>query len=333
MNITRRIWEDILVAFAAGITFVGTCCMILAFLLFRETGDSEVLFYHKLVTGLDANAVYMAWYTLLSLSALLLFRWQRYFRGRKVIIKWLIIAIQLVFFILLSSRMLLVTFFIITIPTYLGLLFSKLRLSRIKIVGTVLISILLVSAIAFTRNPVRQRFDDVLNNDIHQSFLYDYHYESQDFTNLTLRLFVWRMAIENMNEYHLWWQGAGNGDVHTLQNHRMARYGIKNMDDKTHTSPMYNVDLHNTYLQTLLAVGIPGLIALLLFILSPFFVLRKSGDKRLFFIFFFASFLFMLQEAVFQTQAGIIFYAFFYTIFWNRVRQHKAEANPETQLK
>jgi len=327
LDITRRRFEQILLAFIGGITVVGLACMSRAGYVDLRTGSHEYWFYHQMVSGLDLNAVYMAWYVTFSISALLLFKWEYFFRERLAILKWIVIALQFIFLILLSSRMLLVIFFVVTLPLYLTNQYHNVRLSKARLSMLLLGILLFIMGVAFTANPVRQRFSDVMHNDFHQSFLSDYHDDPQHFNNLTLRVFVWRVGVENLQAHNLWWKGAGIGDVHALQNRRIADYGIRNMSDADHPPPtLYNMNLHNTYLQTILALGIPGLLVFLCLVFSPFFFLSKSSDKRTWIIFHFAACAFMLQESIFQTQAGIVFYAFFSVIFWQAVHKKRTEA-------
>jgi len=326
-DIDRRRWVYILLAFVAGITMAGLGCMIKAAILWKQTGDTTHMFYHELVSGLDVNAVYMAWYVVFSLSALLLFRWDDVFRGRRGILKWMVIMVQILFLILLSSRLLLVIFFVVTIPVYISALYRNLHLSKGR-VGIIMAGfVLIILGLVMTKNPVRQRFDDVLHNDFQHSFLKDYRNDAQNFNNLTLRVFVWRIGIENLNEHGLWWKGAGIGDVQALQNKKIEAYGINHMDEGNHPAPtMYNMNLHNMYMQTVMALGIPGLIVFLLLIFSPLFVLTRMEDRRTFFIFHIAACAFMLQESIFQTQAGIIYYTFFSVIFWKLAYQDERDS-------
>jgi O-antigen ligase len=326
LNITRRGFEQILLAFVSGISVTALACMSRAAYVGFAAGNQEYWFYHKLVDGFDANAVYMAWYVTFSISVLLLFKWESFSGRRLNILKWVTVALQFVFLILLSSRMLLVIFFVVTLPLYFASLYQNVRLSRTKL-GIGLLGILIfIISIASTHNPVSQRFSDVMHNDFRQSFLKDYRNDPQHFNNLTLRIFVWRVGLENLRDHNLWWTGAGIGDVHALQNRRIAEYGIRNMSDGDHPPPtLYNMNLHNMYLQTILAIGIPGLVLFLCLVFSPFFVLSKSGDKRIWAIFHFAACAFFMQESIFQTQAGFMFYIFFSVIFWQAVQRTRME--------
>ncbi len=316
-QITRRGWECILLSLAISLTVVGLVCMARAYLLWRLSGDDEVFFYHRLVAGLDANAVYMAWYVLFSIAALSFYRWTICFHHwHGVLLKWLLIAIQFVFFVLLSSRTMLVMLCMIALPCYLHVQVKKFRWTAWHIIGALLLAATLGAAIIKTDNPVRQRFEDVRPNNLRHAFQSHYADSNQQFSNLTMRLFIWRVGVENIRANKLWWCGAGNGDVHNLQNDRIASYGFRMTNEFGGPSAMRDIDLHNMYLQTLMAIGIPGLIVLLILLLSPFFFLARTGFPHLSFLFHLSACLFMLQEAVFQTQSGIVYYIFFAVLFW-----------------
>lgn len=318
ISFSRRDLEYILLAFIAGMTCVFFFCMTQAIWLFSRYGNTFYFFYHDLVKGLDANAVYVAWYAFFCLATLFFFRWEYTPLAKSRLLCRLLILTQVVFLVLLSSRSLLLLFACFLIPYYIFELRKSNRLSRGRqnIVLTVLTACLLL--LLLLPNPVTQRYKDILNDNTHKAWLPDYRNNDVHFNNLTTRLFFWRVGMENMSLHHLWLTGAGNGDVTGLQNQRMHELGLSNIYNKARPSPYRNANLHNMYLQTLLMIGIPGLIVFLIIMAAPFFQMRTHPEGLLWFAFHLCSSLFMMQEAALQTQAGIIFFAFFSMIFWNR---------------
>ena len=74
-------------------------------------------------------------------------------------------------------------------------------------------------------------------------------------------------------------------------------------------------------------LGIGGLLVFLLIIFSPFAYFRGFDNKIIIFLFSLTMAALMMQESSLQTQAGIVFYAFFSMIFCNYAyseRRHKA---------
>lgn len=312
-NTTRWQVQRIFYAFVAGVTTVGIFYIGRALKLLVETGDSSHFFYHSLVAGFDAHAVYMAWYTLVAISALLFLpvtsaRW-----------KWVRIAVIIfctIFFILLSSRTLILILLFFIAPLYL---FRNIkRLPKPAIITSIIAFAALVVALFATNNPIKSRYDSIVNNDLHNAWLDDYsNVDESRFSNLTVRVFVWRMGYENLKEGNQWFTGVGNGDAKDVQNEKMREYGIRHLSEEfaDNMSGFYNLNLHNMFVQSLVMVGIPGLILLLIMILSPFFHISFLKRNLIFLVFHIVSFIFMMQEAGLQSQAGVMFYGFFSMLY------------------
>ena len=133
--------------------------------------------------------------------------------------------------------------------------------------------------------------------------------------NLTLRLFLWRLGMENVREHNLWWYGAGNGDVSLLQNAKLDQNGVGDIYNPAQRSNLYNVNLHNMYLEILIMLGIPGVLCLLIIVFSPFFYYKNKKYRPFFLLFCTIAAIFLFQEAAFQTEAGTVFYVLFMQIF------------------
>lgn len=314
----------ILRAFVTGVATVAVYCIAQAFGGWQRTGDTTMFFYHKLVTGfedyatgLEANAVYMALYAcfalLILVSGLVRSTAQRWSGW----VAWLAAVPLATFFVLLSSRTLLVLFSVVLLPA-----FWWHRRRNKRGAGWLVMAITLIvgcaAALLYFDNPVRKRFADVARPDLREAFLPDYRKHDQKFDNLTTRLFIWRIGVETTRAEGLWWTGAGAGDVHYLTDARMDALGIRDIYNEKARSYFHGVNMHNMYLQVVLTIGLGGLLILLLMVLQPLFH-RIGGTEGLFWrLVFFIFALFMLQEASLQTQAGIIPFALFISLFWNR---------------
>ena len=135
---------------------------------------------------------------------------------------------------------------------------------------------------------------------------------------MSKRVFAWRLGIENVAENNLWLTGCGNGDAQNLQNQRMVRYKVRNVEDEVgHVSELYNIDLHNMFIQSLLMIGLPGLAVFCVLVFKPLLKTRKNAFTPVFVIFNISAILFMMQESALQTQGGIVYYSFFAHVFWN----------------
>ncbi|MBS1773278.1 MAG: O-antigen ligase family protein [Bacteroidetes bacterium] len=325
MQLNRKLIERLFVFFNIGITIMGLFCIAHAAMRAYHIYVTEHYFYHpyffydELVDGIDASAVYMAWYTMISVASLFFLPWVYFYKGRGKWLRIILCLFQVIFFMLLSARMLILLFFLFLVPFYLGKLFKHSKLTIPKVTGIILFFAAIAVAIVYTNNPVKKRFNDLFKKDFDIVWLKDYsHTTPNDFSNFTLRLMNWRMGFENIRENNLLWYGAGNGDVQDLQNKKLASYGFNvtspNPDIRT---PYLNMNLHNMYIQTLMMLGIPGLALLIIICFAPLFVYRQIKLKHLFLIFHISAICFLFQEASFQTQAGVVFYSFLSMIFWN----------------
>lgn len=322
----NKLWlTRIVTFFVAGITAIAIFCFADAIILWTEQHITWQFFYHQLVRKLSANAVYMSWYVVFSLSCLLYYPWPKQGKGRVILLVFTIL-LQLLFLFLLSSRTLILLFVGITIISLLANRF-KTSIGEKVLYIALLTSILFV---VFTDNPIKRRYTEVAtttNSEVRPVKSTDTLPPTANtiaekttppkLKNVGLRVFIWKAGFQNMNEHHLWLTGAGNGDVHLLQNQKLYENGITDMFDAENRSEFYNINLHNMYFQSLFMLGIPGLILFLIITFSPVITFFRNKCVKIFIFFNIISIIFMLQESVLQTQAGMLYYVFFWVIFWN----------------
>lgn len=312
-SINKKQLERIFSFYVLGVCIMAIFCIMRASIIYMQTGHTEQFFYHKLVVGCDVNAVYFSLYVFLALIALLFYDWHSHLRN-----SWaynIIYFILIVFFILLSSKTLLVLFVVIIIP--FSIVYNiRLKRNGLNIYIGYALQILLVCSVIFTNNPIRSRFEDLTKNNDPDLIQHGKVEPNQKFNNFTLRLLIWRTGIDNINENKLYWIGCGNGSVKHFQKDMMLKlYGPdvnKNQDNE-----LWEFNLHNAYLQTLMMTGISGLLMLLLIVFMPFLHMHIVPNHLVFLLFFAVNAIFMMQESTIQTQAGIVFLSFFSNVFWN----------------
>lgn len=313
--------EQLFLGLIYGVTFTAIICLFDATSVWYFEQYKDAFFYHFLVRSVDPNAVYTAWYTIFSISLLLFMPWQHHFRGKYTPWRYVLLAFLVVFLVLLSARMFLLLFMVLIVPLVIWKTIVRNRQKSIMPVAAILL--ILIASVVYivkTDNPVKRRFADLINSDTHIAWLDDYsNVKEEDFDNVTLRLFLWRIGIESVAERNAWLTGTGNGDVHLVLNSKMRAYNVRDIDnpDQDERPGFYNANLHNMYVQTLVMLGVPGLIVFLLVVISPLFYIFKVTPYQPFLIFHVTSLLFMMQEAVLQTQAGIVFYMLISSIFWS----------------
>ncbi|HEY9177280.1 MAG TPA: O-antigen ligase family protein [Flavipsychrobacter sp.] len=319
ISISTRQLENIFLAFVLGITVVALMSAGRAYTIWQDTGDINSFFYHNIVDWLNANAVYMALYTFFTISLLLMYPWQKYFTGKGKYLKYLLTTIAIAFFILLSARMLMLLFVVFLMPLHLLNIF-KTGFSRRRIVlAASVFAILIITALA-TDNPVKNRFKDFFVKNSEVAFLDDYSNVMEgDFNNFTLRLFLWRIGMDVVSDKPVnYIFGVGNGDAPSLLNSKMKEYGVRNIhEDLALRSPLYNANMHNMYLQSLLMVGFLGLLLLIIITFYPYITYVQMPLKPWFYAFHISTMFFMVQESMLQTQAGLAYYTLFSSIYFN----------------
>ncbi|MBL4658018.1 MAG: O-antigen ligase family protein [Flavobacteriales bacterium] len=121
----------------------------------------------------------------------------------------------------------------------------------------------------------------------------------------TVRLIIWPEAIALFKENPI--LGVGTGDV---KNELLKKY-----TEKGYTGILgRKSNAHNQYLQTAVALGSLGLLVLLVGLLLPA-ALSLKWKNYLYFLFLLLIMQNALTESILEVQAGVVFYAFFNSLF------------------
>jgi O-antigen ligase len=118
------------------------------------------------------------------------------------------------------------------------------------------------------------------------------------------RIAVWQAALEIISENFM--TGTGTGDV---KDALIKKYSEKGMS----FAREMKLNAHNQFIQTFAAVGVIGFIILL----SSFFFTTLYAWKRkkyFYLIFLLLAFVNFTTESMLETQAGVVFYAFFNSV-------------------
>ena len=120
-----------------------------------------------------------------------------------------------------------------------------------------------------------------------------------------VRLLVWNSAFEVINENFWFGVGAGNIKPKLFEKYKELNYKI----------PLkLKLNAHSQIIETFIGQGVIGLIIMLFVFIIPFLSAIKRNDILLlgFLIIVLANFLF---ESMLNTQAGTVFFGFFYSLF------------------
>jgi O-antigen ligase len=301
MPISRMQMEKIFIGFISSISLIALFSISRGLYIFINHHTFSQFFYHALVRKLDANAVYFAWYTLLSISLLIFWQWETFFINKNIYIKHFIFLLHIIFFLLLSARTLILIFTILVLPVYVFKQMKNIRKTIFKL-SLLLIITFVIIIIGKTENPIKERYIQLFDN---KAKVY------------TPRFILWNNSIEILNEQHIWLRGTGNGDVQFYLNKKVDNHVKYHAEAKYSWRDLYHINCHNMYLQTVLMVGILGLIPLVFMVFAPFYKINETNLGFAYIIFLVSSSIFMFQESIFQSQGGILYYTFFSMIFWN----------------
>ncbi len=263
-----------------------------AIVFYWQTGLNS--FYYKYLSEhINAHPTYIAIYLNLVLF-LLLEEWSRNrdgltwqaLAGRSVLFLYFV-----VFMVLLTARMqLLLLLFLLSI-SFLSYMLSqrKMGLAVLGLIGGVLLVATLTWMIPTTQKRIKEAYQEI--NDPKATG--------------NVRWAVWGASMELIGEAPL--LGHGTGDVQDQLDRLYERDGIKKALDS-------HFNAHNQYLQTTLALGLVGLLLLLLNVLPPLWLALRQ--KKYIAAFYSALLLLsMLTECILEVQMGILFFIVFHCFF------------------
>jgi O-antigen ligase len=188
--------------------------------------------------------------------------------------------------------------FIILIFVFIILVFRRLhKISKFWTYNIIILS-LLIFANVLIKN---QRFMSMIQG--YDTFKDVVNGKQKYIESTAERLMTWDASIKLIKEHP--WAGYGNGDTRDKLTEKYKELGYEK-------PAKLRLNAHNQYLETFLSLGIVGFISLLALLFIPAFFLK--GDMsflfRMFIYIFSLNFLF---ESMFNTQAGVIFFFFFYS--------------------
>ncbi len=231
-----------------------------------------------------------------------------------VAIAWLIINIQRVKFsekpysfllglvlilffsvaiLLLSSKLGIVTLVLLFIGFLLFYLFSRKKY-LIGLIGFTIIGVSIFAVMRFVpevSGRINRAIDAVTNPTVNEA----------EVESSAVRLLVWSAANEVVSDNLI--VGVGTGDA---KDELMKVYKDRGMTG----AYAHELNAHNEYYQVFISLGIIGFILLLSNLYFPFVVALRNGNIIYFLFLLIISFNF-LTESMFETQAGVMFYAFF----------------------
>jgi len=315
---SKDFYKKALKAFVYGCLISSIILINKAMMDYFKDQDVAVFYYTKL--SWMHHPSYLALYFTFAIAILMTWILES---GNKIIFKRnlaILVIIHFQFFIvLLSSKAGMIGFFVTCLLIIMFYLMKrnkglKYSLTISAIVLATFIVILFIFPASFNRFYTAKKSIE------------DHHIpDNQKTEGSVARMMVWKCSIEIIKENFIF--GVGTGDVKTEL--------IKKYEEKKIQQALKdNLNSHNQYLQTYVAIGLPGFILLLGSLLFPLLYGIKKGNILLFlFISLFAFHL--LVESMLERQAGLVFYAFFNALlFFSNFpeREESGSQLPEIKL-
>lgn len=257
-----------------------------------QTAWTDLLTYDHLATAIKMQPIYLSFYLVFALYALIAlyldrdFQGQWYYRNAAAAIPALCFLFVAV--IMLSSRMEILVLF--ATGGLLSLLFLPPRLRK-RALLLLLVATIGASAIILSSADNRQRFKEM--------FDLSADYTENRFGGRSIRLHKWKNTLECWTQSPV--LGVGTGD---MQDELNKTY--RDNDFKIALEQAFNP--HNQYLQTLLTLGLPGLTMLLLWLWSCWWWGWKHRNWLLFAFGTVVS-LSIITESMLERQWGVVFIA------------------------
>lgn len=288
--------------------------LIKAIIRYIITKDTNVFFYHELVT-FDVNAIHISIYISIAFFWLFL-------KKQKLILDKIAIFTLLLLLFLLSSKNIIVIFIILLIASYF--MASKIKFSKsrklIALFAIIVIGILFYGkikerfAIEINSNKVAVSVNNEISNqnglvynvNIKDAWTKEKFQANDHFPGTALRVYQIRIFKEMLQEDNSFFTGYGLNATHDKIEQKRIEHNLY---------PDYgNYNFHNQYIQIFAELGVVGFLVLLLLLCTNL----KNAIKTKHFVHFSFAVLMIslfLTESFLSRQRGIVFFALLYCLF------------------
>jgi O-antigen ligase len=211
----------------------------------------------------------------------------------------LIIVSFLSFFILFaSSRTGWITNILLHL-FFISCIFYKKKISR-KTIIYFLVLMIPFTTVIYTNKTIQSRFNEIINDTFQKMD------QKEVRSSTTTRKKIWFSSLKLIKEK--WITGYGLGLSKKVFQKQLKKDGYNYLVKKNYNS-------HNQYLQVFLDQGVFGFLILVFFTFGMLYASLKQKDF-IYALFLFVMILNFMTESILETQSGVIFFAFFNTIFF-----------------
>lgn len=312
--LTRKKIEKLFYLFLFSCLIVVVINFVWSLVDYIKTGDSWHLVYYNLTHLLPSRPMHPSYLALYATFSSFFAFYQLYYHSQslKKIVK-IILWISIVFFALLifflQSKAGILTYYFLLILMVVIFINQKRKRWGLSVVTVVLmigIGYLLLQITPHGR--MKAAFNELSHNI--ETEIADPEYVPQSSGQ---RLMAWENSWEVIKNNFFF--GVGTGDA-------MDKLMIEYQEKGLKTVLQKELNAHNQFIQTTMALGIVGFLFLVLFLLYPFYCSIKEKDFLLFF-FIMAVGINLLVESMFEVRAGSVFIPLFYSLLAYRLKCQK----------
>jgi|GEM_PF-810660 len=296
------LWNRAIAGFIYGNIFAAICCVTAAVVGYIAEGDVRLFFYHTYSGILHLSAIYFSIYLLIAAAYIISYIQQG---GLTRLQRNLWVSAGLFLYLnilLLSSKLIIIVGSLFLLLFFMEKLVPRMR-AKLVFAG---MGICIAALLACTSNPVKKRFTDI---DLKS---YSAVFHTKDFTNfpfdgLNLRLLLWDLGVQLINDNKAWVFGLEGGHYHEALNSQIESNKLYTGNHFTEDTGYKNYNLHNQYFESYVQFGLAGIATLLMLMAYLLVNAWRDGQTMLLFIvsFFAACF---LTESILETQSGILLF-------------------------
>ena len=307
--------------YSYGIFLLTVIYLVKATIRFFISNNSEVFFYHELVTK-EVNAIHVSVYVAIAFF---------YFFTKpiKKVIDFIILAILLLMVFLLSSKNIIFVFvgLMVVYHLFYSKLSHQLRLKNLIVVAVILISFTFIGKIKdrfkqeyetimtdSTINDVISKKDGIVYNvSIKQAWTNTKFKPNDYFPGTAFRVYQFRIFLEMMQENNIFWTGFGLNASYKKIEEKGIFYNLYLGENTTDKQGYQSKNFHNQYVQNFAELGVFGFLILIAMLL----INLKNGLKNKDFIHISFAILMIslfLTETFLWRQRGVVFFTTMYCL-------------------
>lgn len=296
----KKVADNILNSFIDGCFVASVLSLVSAAIQYYLYSDINSFFYGEL--ALYGHSSYMALFLCFS-SALIYIKNIK--QGNKISFPkkdlFLLALFSLIIFFLVSK-----TGIISILLIHFGFIGYLIIKNKLYLKGTV--ALVLISTLLFAGY---KAFPEV-NNRFNELFSTVFSESKELNSTSSIRTAIWKTSLNILTEHPF---GVGTGDVKDVLVENYVKSGLDYAAEK-------ELNAHNQFLQIALATGILGLLVLMIMIFYPLYYAIKN-KHIIYMVFLGLVMINFLTEAMLETLAGVVFFAFFNTMLYITFVQNK----------